>query len=57
MTKRWITVKQAAEYLSMHPVTLRRKLYKNEIPHSRIGRTIRIDLQKLNSQLENDKNP
>jgi len=50
--QRWITVNQAAEYLSMHHSTVRRKINKGEIPSSRIGRTLRIDLQKLEQQME-----
>ena len=54
--RRWITVNEAAEYLAMHRVTIRRKLDKGEIPFSRIGRSVRIDLKKLNQQMENEKN-
>lgn len=54
MDRRWITVAETAEYLSLHPVTVRRKIDKNEIPCSRIGRTIRIDLKKLEAQMENE---
>lgn len=55
MTKRWLTIKETGEYLSLHPCTVRRKIDRDEIPCSRIGRTMRIDLLKLNEQMENGK--
>jgi len=54
--RRWITVAEVAEYLSLHPVTVRRLIDKGQIPSSRVGRNVRIDMRKLTEQLENEKN-
>ncbi len=55
--RRWVTVNEVAEYLSMHPVTVRRKIDRGEIPSSRVGRSVRVDIQKLNEQLERSIDP
>lgn len=55
MMHRWITVAQAAEYLSIHPVTCRRLIDRGKIPASHIGRSVRVDFKKLEEQLENEK--
>jgi excisionase family DNA binding protein len=52
MKRRWISVNDAAEYLSIHPVTCRRLIDRGEIPASKIGRSVRVDLKALNRQLE-----
>jgi len=52
MQKRWITVKEAASYLSLHEVTCRRLIAREIIPASRIGGSVRIDLKELEKQLE-----
>lgn len=49
--KRWITVKECSSYLGLHVVTVYRLLGK-EIPYSRVGRNLRIDLKKLNEIME-----
>lgn len=38
----FLSVKEAATRLRVHPNTLRNALNRDEIPHIRIGRTIRI---------------
>jgi excisionase family DNA binding protein len=53
--RRWVDINFVAAYLSLHHSTVRRKINKGEIPCSRIGRTMRIDLRKLEAQLENGK--
>ena len=50
--RRWLSVSEVAEYLSMHHSTVRRKINKGEIPSARIGKTLRIDLLKLEEQME-----
>ena len=52
MKKRWITVSEAAKYLSLHPVTVRRKIDKEEIPAAKLGHSIRVDLTALGKQME-----
>ena len=54
MDRRWITILEAAQYLSIHPVTCRRLLDRNKIPGTRFGRNIRVDLKKLTEQLERE---
>ena len=49
--RRWITVAEAADYLAIHPVTCRRLIDRDEIPASRIGRSVRVDLLKLEALL------
>ena len=55
MERRWITVQDAADYLSIHPVTCRRLIDQGRIPASRVGRSVRIDLRELNRRLEQNK--
>jgi len=42
---KWLSVQETAEFLKVHPDTIRRNLH--EIPHVRIGRQIRISREKL----------
>ena len=55
MERRWITVAEAAEYLSIHPVTCRRLIDRDEIPATRVGRSVRVDLRKLEALLDEKK--
>ena len=50
--RKWGTVAQVAEYLALHPVTVRRLIDKGKIPASRIGRSVRVDLQALEQMME-----
>ncbi|MBD3330946.1 helix-turn-helix domain-containing protein [Candidatus Peregrinibacteria bacterium] len=54
MIRRWITVNQAAEYLSLHPISVRRLIDRGKIPAAKIGRSVRVDLKKLEHQLAGD---
>jgi len=49
-------VREAAEYLSLHEVTIRRKIDKEELPAARLGHVVRVDLKALNEQLERKMN-
>ena len=51
MERRWISVKECAEYLNLHEKSIYR-LLGTEIPYSKIGRSVRIDLKKLQLLLE-----
>ena len=42
-----ITVKEVAEYLSVKPVTVRRKAKSGEIPSIKIGNRLRFDKQQI----------
>jgi excisionase family DNA binding protein len=50
--RRWISMGQAADYLGLSVSGARKLLARGLIPHSRIGRTIRVDLRALEAQLE-----
>jgi len=45
--RRWITPSEAGELLSLHPKTIYCLIGRNEIPHIRIGRTVRVDAKQL----------
>lgn len=57
MERRWVSVNTASKYLSIHPVTCRRLIDRGVIPASRIGRNVRVDIRKLNEQLERGMDP
>ena len=50
--RRWISPKECAGYLSLHLISVYRLIDKGLIPATRIGRSIRIDMKKLDAQLE-----
>jgi excisionase family DNA binding protein len=52
MNRRWVSVNETADYLGMHPCTIRRLIDRGKLPYARIGRNVRIDLKKLDAQLE-----
>ena len=53
--RRWISCKECAEVLGLNVQTVYQKFYRHEIPGARIGRTVRIDLKALETQLEKGK--
>jgi len=56
MERRWISVRTASEYLGIHEITVRRLLDRGQIPGTKLGGSIRIDMKKLNEQLEREMN-
>jgi len=52
MERRWISIREASEYLSLHEITVRRLVDRGEIPASRIGHSVRVDLRRLQDFLE-----
>lgn len=52
MQRRWITCKEAGEYLSLNEKTVYRQASAGIIPSAKIGGSIRIDKMKLDEQLE-----
>ena len=52
MEKRFFSVKEISQYLSLHEVTVRRLINTGKIPASKIGRSVRIDKKKLDLQLK-----
>jgi len=47
-----VSVRNAAEFLSIHPMTLRNWIDREIVPVVRFGRTIRIDLKALEKQVQ-----
>ncbi len=52
MERRWVSVRTVSEYLGIHEITARRLIDRGVIPAAKIGRSIRVDLKKLNETLE-----
>lgn len=50
--RRFITVFECSEYLSLKPQTIYELFYAGKIPGCRVGRSVRIDLRALETQLE-----
>lgn len=49
--RRFISVAEAAVYLSAHEITIRDWISRGLIPSIRLGRAVRIDLRKLEAQI------
>ena len=47
--RRWATLKDAADYISVHPKTLTRKFSDGTLIRYRIGRRVMVDLDELDS--------
>jgi excisionase family DNA binding protein len=52
MEKRWISPKQAAEFLSLHQKTIYSLISRGEIPAAKIGGSVRVDLRALEAKME-----
>ena len=53
--KRWMKIREAAEYLSVHPVTIYRMISAHQLPAVKIkGAGWRIDRKKLDDMLEGE---
>lgn len=52
MERRFFSCRDVAEFLGFSEKTVRRMIDRKEIPSTRIGRSIRIDLRKLENILE-----
>jgi len=50
--RRWISVSACSTYLNLHKKSIYRLIYRGQIPAAKIGRSVRIDLKKLNETLE-----
>jgi excisionase family DNA binding protein len=45
---RWVSPQQAADYLGIHVVTMRRRIRSGDVPATRLGpRLLRVDLDEL----------
>lgn len=45
--RRWASLKDAAEYISVHPKTITRKFSEGSLIRYRVGRRIMVDLDEL----------
>jgi len=52
MERRWITPKECAKYLSIHVKTVYAQIARKEIPASRIGGNVRVDIKRLDQIME-----
>jgi len=50
--QRWMTVKETAEYLGCSEVAIRRRISRGRIPAKKQGRSVLIDRQALDRELE-----
>jgi len=50
--RRWLSVRQAAEFLGLHPKTVYDLASRGKIPSAKIGGALRIDLRRLTQDLE-----
>ena len=50
--RRFVSCREAAVYLSVHEMTIRDWISRGLVPSCRIGRCIRVDLRRLEAQLE-----
>lgn len=49
---RYLTIRQTSILLQLHEMTIRSMVNKKTLPACRFGRAIRIDVRKLEAQLE-----
>ena len=52
MERRWISVREASEYLSIHFKSCYRLIDRGKIPAVRIGGSVRVDFKRLVEILE-----
>jgi excisionase family DNA binding protein len=50
--RRWLSVRQTAEFLGLHPKTVYDLAARGKIPSAKIGGALRIDLRRLTQDLE-----
>jgi excisionase family DNA binding protein len=50
--RRWISPRECAQRLGLHPQTIYQKFYSGELPGGRLGRTVRIDWPQVEKRLE-----
>jgi excisionase family DNA binding protein len=55
--RRFVSCREAAVYLSVHEMTIRDWISRGLVPSCRIGRCIRVDLRRLEAQLERQLQP
>lgn len=55
--RRFLTVGEAAEYLRLTSGTVYQLFYAGKIPGTRVGRSVRIDLKRLDAALDGKGQP
>ena len=55
ISKKLLTIKEAAEFLNIKISRLRTAIFKNEIPYLKIGRLVRFDTSDLLNWIEEKK--
>jgi excisionase family DNA binding protein len=50
--KRFLTAKEIALYLGLSEDTIRKWVVRGKIPHSKFGKSLRFDLQKIEPWIE-----
>lgn len=53
--KRWFTIQEGADYLSLSRWTIMGLIKTGKIPASRVGRSVRLDVQDLDRFMEGHK--
>lgn len=51
-SKRLLTTKELAEYLKLNQITIRKWTCQKQIPHFKIGKSVRFDLDTINAWLQ-----
>ncbi len=54
MKKRLLNIREAAEYLATTVGSLYQKIHKGTIPHVKIGRSVRFDIEKIDEFIKNN---
>lgn len=52
MEKRWISPREAADYIGCHVMTVYSWIASGTVPSARLGRKVLIDKRRLDEQLE-----
>lgn len=55
LERRWMTVPQAAEYLSVSVRTIRNAIYDGKLPRAKLGRRFILDVRDLDAWAESEK--
>jgi excisionase family DNA binding protein len=50
--RRWLSIKETAEKLGLHPISAYKMAGRGELPVAKIGRKLLVDWQKLEAELE-----
>ena len=51
MNRKYMSISQAAEYVGVSPITIRRWIDAGKLPRYQIGRVVRVDAAELDDKL------